>query len=1238
MQRWRTRDTDVRTQGSGVPSRRTRRWRGHRTTALLTVAVVFGAAAIPALTPSATALSATQTVDLRVLLIGTTSDPTTAAWETGLTNQGVAYKEVDGVGTLGSQTITVPTLTSSATHGLYNAVVVTGKPGDFVAHALDALSTYESTFGIRQLDSDFVPPAGGILGLNPPGADSSIGSGIVGTSPSLNTAGLAAFPALAGPILFDAGSFAAPGTPIPAGSLPAGATETPLLSDAAANVLIGVYQHPPTGDTQPGVQEMTLGFNYNQFLTQWLLLGPSLIDWVTGGTHLGLYRNYSTIHVDDMFTSDDTWSTTTHANNYDPNAALRMRPVDVDNAATWEKSNNFRLDLLFNGGNSSANATTPVADTLLGEFQKNDPATGKPYTQDFGWLNHTWDHAYLDVGCATTNYVEAEVQQNTLWASKAPGTSGLGGLGLTNTTDNSLALGVQNGTTLVPGGHSGFANLEPGNADAVDPPNVDGPVLATGGSLSSGSYQYAVTDQFNGADPPASDSSSAGVTAATTVPAGRSATLSWEGVCHAANYLVYRKIGTGHWFLIGNVPTPASATPPTTITKDGASPTDTTGGGMQTQTFVDNTAPGTGTDQGATWVPPTSQDAHETAWEQNPNFLTAMNALNMTSVGTDASKPYPNPADNQFGIGVGTYTGATYPAAATFPDGTFQGVPRHPINIFYNNSTETQAVDEYNTLYVKPPGGNCMDTSVTTCLTTPATWAGIVGSVVTGMFTNLLSNDPRPTYVHQTNIMGMPPAGDPTSGTPPATSTAVGDGLLYSVLNPLLAKYHTYYKASTAIQQPTMGAIGTILSEQSGWKTAQPPGTASAADKVTASDTNGILTITNTGTAAVTVPVTAPAGSTVGGSPFGSPYGGTLSAWQTLAPGASLTITTPATVAAQWSLIAPPQGGATSNFTAVSAISTNDVWAAGSYTAGGVQWPLTAHWNGTAWTLVVPPQGGSTSKFTGVSAISTNDVWAAGSYTAGGVVWPLTAHWNGTAWTLIVPPQGGTTSNFTSITAISTNDVWAAGSYTAGGVVWPLTADWNGTAWTLIVPPQGGTTSNFTSITAISTNDVWAAGSYTAGGVVWPLTAHWNGTAWTLIVPPQGGTTSNFTSITAISTNDVWAVGSYTAGGVVWPLTAHWNGTAWTLIVPPQGGTTSNFTSITAISTNDVWAAGSYTAGGVQWPLTAHWNGTAWTLIVPPQGGTTSNFTSITAINSTDVWAVGSYTSGGVVWPLTGHF
>ena len=102
-------------------------------------------------------------------------------------------------------------------------------------------------------------------------------------------------------------------------------------------------------------------------------------------------------------------------------------------------------------------------------------------------------------------------------------------------------------------------------------------------------------------------------------------------------------------------------------------------------------------------------------------------------------------------------------------------------------------------------GGHCSNSATTTCSTTPFTFQQIVDSVVAGMFTTMVSNDARPTYVHQTNIMGAAPATIPA--TPPNTSTAVGDGLLYSALNPLFAKYHTYFNATAPYQQPTMGAI-----------------------------------------------------------------------------------------------------------------------------------------------------------------------------------------------------------------------------------------------------------------------------------------------------------------------------------------------------------------------------------------------------------------------------------------------
>jgi hypothetical protein len=94
-----------------------------------------------------------------------------------------------------------------------------------------------------------------------------------------------------------------------------------------------------------------------------------------------------------------------------------------------------QIDTLFNGGGSvggagdggsgrtgSTGSTGPGgtgADPLLAAFQARDPATKKPYTDDFGWINHTWDHPNIDEGCATQNYIEVEIDQNTIWGSTA---------------------------------------------------------------------------------------------------------------------------------------------------------------------------------------------------------------------------------------------------------------------------------------------------------------------------------------------------------------------------------------------------------------------------------------------------------------------------------------------------------------------------------------------------------------------------------------------------------------------------------------------------------------------------------------------------------------------------------------------------------------------------------------------------------------------------------------------------
>ena len=64
---------------------------------------------------AATAATATPpTLNLKVLLIGSGSaDPTTAAWAAALASEGVPYTEATRRAPLGSETVTLPTLTTS---------------------------------------------------------------------------------------------------------------------------------------------------------------------------------------------------------------------------------------------------------------------------------------------------------------------------------------------------------------------------------------------------------------------------------------------------------------------------------------------------------------------------------------------------------------------------------------------------------------------------------------------------------------------------------------------------------------------------------------------------------------------------------------------------------------------------------------------------------------------------------------------------------------------------------------------------------------------------------------------------------------------------------------------------------------------------------------------------------------------------------------------------------------------
>jgi hypothetical protein len=829
------------------------------------LALTFGGTRVIGGPSPASAAAVSQQIGMKVLLITDGTDCTDSSetasgivycdWVNTLTREGVPYQTmVTSDASPGS--VALPTLSSTLADGTqvanYEGVVVatSGTVGMSTAQ-WTTLQTFEHQFSVRQVTGYAVPSSDyGMNAPNPAGG----GALALGAALNLTADGSGVFPYLERLAVDPTQStWAYQGTPA------AGANVDTLVSGPNGSTLLGIYT------SSDGRQTMFQTFNENQYYLQSQLLRHGELDWLLRNTYFGDQRNYLETNIDDNFLSDDVWSTATHSTDFNAADALREVPADVVTAAQWSQAHNFRMDMLFNGG-GSVQAANGGTDPLLSQFTSTDPTTGKPYTNDFGWINHTWDHPNIDEGCATQSFIQTEITENTTWGAKAAagGNPNTGGLGLTSSTDPTAALGNENPSAIVTGEHSGLANLIPGNPGQVDPPELNAANAATtGGTLATGEFVYAVSDQFNTAAPGATPVAGAGESEASqsspvsvTGPTG-AVTLDWDAVCHAADYKIYRApytppvapatTGTiGAWSLLTTVAANTS--------------TDFTNTGPADLTYTD-----TGAAAGTAATPPTSGSADEGPYEQNPVLDAAFPGAGIKYFGSDASKPYPNKPDVSFAtLAPGsTYTGTQYPIGGSFADAGATAIPRYPTNIYYNVSTDAQEVDEYTTLYDEAPSGQCVNSAITTCSPsgTVFTIGQIVASVDQGMFLHLMGNDPRPTYFHQTNIMSQ------STGS----ATGEGTGLFYETLNPLLSQYNGYFASNAPIEQLTMAQIGTLLSEQSGWAAAN-------ASQISGYIEGNVVTVNNNG-AATEIPLT--------GTTVGTPYAGTQSGWTNAPTGPS---------------------------------------------------------------------------------------------------------------------------------------------------------------------------------------------------------------------------------------------------------------------------------------------------------------------------------------------------------------
>ncbi|MEU6478557.1 hypothetical protein ABZ858_16990 [Streptomyces sp. NPDC047017] len=426
-------------------------------TTVLTVGALVAALGLPAGAAQAAAGTAPR-VDLRTLIVSD-GGPSTDAIAAELDTAGTPYTKIDL--TQANRPVIDAAFLADTVDGRprakYQAVVL---PNDnpFPANSpeMAALSAYEKAYAVPQVDAyTYARPE---AGLQYPVNGGYSGS-IDGVRAQVTAAGKAGpFGYLKGAVPFEDNSptvgesYAYLSQPV-AGADFTPYVDAPIPGQSGRGSLVGEYRHD-------GRRELVVTFVYNQYQQQFRLLARGIVEWMTGGVHLGASRNYFAVHVDDVFAADDRWDTKLNCTPGDVDCPvgegtpdpIRMTPADVDHATDWERGHGFTLDLVYNGvGSDDERAdhggADPLADKLIADRDQ------------FRWVNHTYTHAFLgcqqDVSvvpwkCATnpdgsTKWVSRqdisdEISVNRAWGQKA-------GLPL-NTTE--LVTGEHSGLRVLP--------------------------------------------------------------------------------------------------------------------------------------------------------------------------------------------------------------------------------------------------------------------------------------------------------------------------------------------------------------------------------------------------------------------------------------------------------------------------------------------------------------------------------------------------------------------------------------------------------------------------------------------------------------------------------------------------------------------------------------------------------------------------------------------------------------------
>lgn len=361
----------------------------------------------------------------------------------------------------------------------------------------------------------------------------------------------------------------------------------------------------------------------------------------------------------------------------------------------------------------------------------------------------------------------------------------------------------------------------------------------------------------------------------------------------------------------------------------------------------------------------------------------------------------------------------------------------------------------------------------------------------------------------------------------------------------------------------------------------------------------------------------------------------------------------------EWTPLSSPNVGTDNNLlSAITAISSNDIWAVGHYSNGSVDQTLILHYTGGQWVVVPSPNPGSSGNFLyAVTALSSNDIWAVGAYPNGGAEGnTLTLHYTNGQWTVVSSPNAGPGFNsLYGVAAVSANDIWAVGTHIVQGVPaaeYNLVLHYTNGQWAVVPSPSSGTFyDHLTGVAVVSANDIWAVGARCCSTPIQNLTLHYSdpcivGTptatptpptptpcgplGWSRVVnPTPAGGGGDLYGVTVAGPNDVWAVGA-SSNYPYQTLIEHWNGREWSIVPSPNASDTEPnvLKDVDASGPTDVWAVGYYGNSPV-YTLIEHWDGTAWNIVPSPSSSTLNYLNAVEVIAPNDVWAVGQDSTGG---------